>query len=39
MKPLQPAGDDLARCEAVQAVIDQMDELVSQLDTEAEKIK
>ncbi|HXA14363.1 MAG TPA: oligoendopeptidase F [Opitutaceae bacterium] len=39
MKQLQRAGVDLSRRETVQAVIDQMDELVSQLEAEAEKIR
>jgi len=38
MRQLQSAGVDLTRRETVQAVIDQMDELVSRLETEAEKI-
>jgi oligoendopeptidase F len=38
MKQLQSAGVDLTRRETVQAVIDQMDELVSRLEIEAEKI-
>ena len=39
MDQLQQAGVDLTRRETVQAVIDQMDELVSRLEAEAEKIK
>ncbi|MDE3083792.1 MAG: oligoendopeptidase F, partial [Verrucomicrobiota bacterium] len=39
MNELKKAGVDLARRETVQAVIDQMDQLVSQLETEAAKIK
>jgi oligoendopeptidase F len=38
MKQLRRAGVDLARREAVQAVIDQMDELVSRLEAEAARI-
>jgi oligoendopeptidase F len=38
MTQLRSAGVDLTRRETVQAVIDQMDELVSRLETEAEKI-
>jgi oligoendopeptidase F len=39
MNQLQQAGVDLTRRETVQAVIDQMDELVSQLETEAARIE
>jgi oligoendopeptidase F len=39
MAQLQKAGVDLARRETVQAVVDQMNELVSQMETEAAKIK
>ncbi|HTB81535.1 MAG TPA: oligoendopeptidase F [Opitutaceae bacterium] len=38
MNELKKAGVDLTRRETVQAVIDQMDELVTQLETEAAKI-
>jgi len=38
MKQLQKAGVDLSQPGPVQAVIDQMDELVSQMETEAAKI-
>ena len=38
MKQLQKAGVDLSRRETVQAVVDQMNELVSQLEAEAAKI-
>ena len=38
MKQLQKAGVDLTRRETVQAVIDQMDELVSRMEAEAAKI-
>jgi oligoendopeptidase F len=36
---LQQAGVDLTRRETVQAVVDQMDGLVSQLEAEAAKIR
>lgn len=39
MTQLQKAGVDLTKRETVQAVIDQMDELVSQMEAEAAKIK
>jgi oligoendopeptidase F len=39
MNQLQSAGVDLTRRETVQAVVEQMDELVSRLEAEAEKIK
>jgi oligoendopeptidase F len=39
MKQLQKAGVDLSKRETVQAVIDQMDELVAQMEVEAAKIK
>ncbi|HBW19606.1 MAG TPA: oligoendopeptidase F, partial [Actinobacteria bacterium] len=39
MELLKKAGVDLTQRATVQAVIDQMDELVSQLETEAAKIK
>jgi oligoendopeptidase F len=39
MKQLQKAGVDLSRRETVQAVVDQMNELVAQMETEAAKIK
>ena len=39
MKQLQKAGVDLTQRETVQAVVDQMDELVSQMETEAAKIQ
>jgi oligoendopeptidase F len=39
MVQLQKAGVDLTKRETVQAVIDQMNELVSQMETEAAKIK
>ena len=39
MKQLQKAGVDLTKRETVQAVVDQMNELVSQMETEAAKIK
>ena len=38
MKQLQKAGVDLTRRETVQAVLDQMDELVTQMEAEAAKI-
>jgi oligoendopeptidase F len=38
MKQLQMAGVDLSQPEAVQAVVDQMQELVSQMELEANKI-
>lgn len=38
MKQLQKAGVDLSRRETVQAVVNQMDELVTQMETEAAKI-
>jgi len=38
MKQLQKAGVDLSRRETIQAVVNQMDELVSQMETEAAKI-
>ncbi|MEP7156127.1 MAG: oligoendopeptidase F [Betaproteobacteria bacterium] len=39
MKQLQKAGVDLSKRETVQAVVDQMGELVAQMETEAAKIK
>ena len=39
MKQLQKAGVDLTRRETVQAVLDQMDELVTQMEAEAAKIR
>ena len=39
MKQLQKAGVDLSQRETVQAVIDQMNELVAQMEVEAAKIK
>ncbi len=39
MKQLQKAGVDLSKRETVQAVVDQMNELVAQLEVEAVKIK
>ena len=39
MKQLQKAGVDLSRRETVQAVVDQMNELVAQMEAEASKIK
>ena len=39
MTQLQKAGVDLTKRETVQAVVDQMDELVSQMEVEAAKIK
>ncbi len=39
MEQLRKAGVDLAKRETVQAVIDQMDELVTRLEAEAEKIR
>ncbi len=39
MEQLRKAGVDLAKPETIQAVIDQMDELVSRLEVEAERIK
>lgn len=39
MEQLKKAGVDLTRREAVQAVIDQMDELVTQMEAEAAKIR
>ncbi|TSJ79265.1 oligoendopeptidase F [Rariglobus hedericola] len=39
MEQLRKAGVDLSKRETVQAVIDQMDELVTRLEAEAEKIK
>lgn len=39
MDQLRKAGVDLSKREAIQAVIDQMDELVTQLEAEAAKIK
>lgn len=39
MKQLQQAGVDLTKRETVQAVVDQMNELVSQMETEAAKIQ
>ena len=39
MKQLQKAGVDLSKRETVQAVIDQMNELVAQMEVEAAKIK
>ncbi len=38
MKQLQKAGVDLSKRETVQAVVDQMDELVSQMEAESAKI-
>lgn len=38
MEQLRKAGVDLARSETVRAVVDQMDELVSRLEAEAEKL-
>ena len=38
MKQLQKAGVDLSKRETVQAMVDQMDELVTQMETEAAKI-
>ncbi len=39
MEQLRKAGVDLGKSETIQAVIDQMDELVTQLEAEAAKIK
>lgn len=39
MKQLQKAGVDLSKRETVQAVVDQMNELVAQMEAEAAKIK
>ncbi len=39
MEQLRKAGVDLTRRETVQALVDQMDELVSQMEAEAAKIK
>jgi oligoendopeptidase F len=39
MKQLQKAGVDLTQRETVQAVVDQMDELVTQMEAEAAKIR
>jgi oligoendopeptidase F len=39
MEQLRKAGVDLTKRETVQAIVDQMDELVTQLETEAAKIK
>jgi oligoendopeptidase F len=39
MEQLRKAGVDLSKRETVQAVIDQMDELVSRLEAEAAKLK
>jgi oligoendopeptidase F len=39
MEQLKKAGVDLTRRETVQAVVDQMNELVSQMETEAAKVK
>jgi oligoendopeptidase F len=39
MKQLQKAGVDLTQRETVQAVVDQMDELVTLMEAEAAKIK
>ena len=39
MKQLQKAGVDLSKRETVQAVVDQMEELVAQMGTEAAKIR
>jgi oligoendopeptidase F len=39
MKQLQKAGVDLSKRETVQAVVDQMNELVTQMEVEAAKIK
>jgi len=39
MKQLQKAGVDLSKPEAVQAVLDQMNDLVAQMEVEAAKIK
>ena len=39
MKQLQKAGVDLTRRDTVQAVLDQMDELVTQMEAEAAKIR
>ncbi len=39
MKQLQKAGVDLSKRETVQAVVDQMNELVAQMEVEAAKIK
>jgi oligoendopeptidase F len=39
MVQLQKAGVDLTKRETVQAVVDQMNELVSQMEAEAAKIK
>jgi oligoendopeptidase F len=38
MNQLKKAGVDLSKRETVQAVVDQMDELVSQMEIEAAKI-
>jgi oligoendopeptidase F len=39
MKQLQKAGVDLTQRETVQAVVDQMNELVTQMEAEAAKIR
>ena len=39
MAQLQKAGVDLSKRETVQAVVDQMNELVSQMEAEAAKIR
>jgi oligoendopeptidase F len=39
MEQLRKAGVDLTQRETVQAVVDQMDELVSQMEAEAAKIR
>jgi oligoendopeptidase F len=39
MKQLQKAGVDLSKRETVQAMVDQMDELVAQMEAEAAKIQ
>ena len=39
MKQLQKAGVDLSKRETVQAMVDQMEELVAQMETEAAKIR
>ena len=38
MKQLQKAGVDLSKRETVQAMVDQMEELVAQMEAEAAKI-
>ena len=39
MTQLQKAGVDLSKRETIQAVVDQMDELVAQMELEAAKIR